>query len=92
MLSAKEELYIHVKEEDLLNYNHTVSHTAFKWLTVQMSALLILTVFIPLNAAAVQLNFQRFQCGVYSRAAFISKSLFFFQSLTTVMVNRLYIM
>ena len=33
-------------------------------------------------------NFTCFQCGVYSRAAFISKSLFF-KSLTTVIVNCL---
>ena len=33
-------------------------------------------------------NFTCFQCGVYSRAAFISKSLYF-KSLTTVVVNRL---
>ena len=36
-------------------------------------------------------NFTCFQCGVYSRAAFISKSVFF-KSLTTVIVNRLQIL
>ena len=33
-------------------------------------------------------NFKCFLCGVYSRAVFISKSLFF-KSLTIVIVNRL---
>ena len=33
-------------------------------------------------------NFKCFQCGFYSRTAFISKSLFV-KSLTTVIVNRL---
>ena len=45
------------------------------------------TEFIRSNAAAF-IKFLAFQCGVYSRAAFISKSLFL-KSLTTVIVNRL---